>query len=148
MEKPRRYRIFRLPLLHTGAVLAAAVLLAGCQDLTGLPPGTLVGPPDTLARPLFTNRDRILIEDYYANRRRQLPPGLAKRNVLPPGLQRQLVRNGQLPPGLRGRGLPLGLETRLSILPRPYERLLVGVDVVIMDARNRTVVDILRNVTN
>src|SRR5919107_2406176 len=30
-----------------------------------------------------------------------LPPGLAKRESLPPGLQKQLQKNGKLPPGMQ-----------------------------------------------
>ncbi len=32
-----------------------------------------------------------------------LPPGLAKRNNLPPGLQKHLWKHGSLPPGLQKR---------------------------------------------
>src|SRR4029453_10507644 len=35
------------------------------------------------------------------------PPGLEKREQLPPGLQRQLIRNGSLPPGLEKKIQPL-----------------------------------------
>src|SRR5690606_37311777 len=37
---------------------------------------------------------------------KSLPPGLAKRDELPPGLAKQLARNGHLPPGLERRNLP------------------------------------------
>ena len=42
-----------------------------------------------------------------------LPPGLAKRDTLPPGLERQLQRNGKLPPGLEKRALPDELKRAL-----------------------------------
>src|SRR5215471_5571003 len=47
----------------------------------------------------FDAREREIISGYYANPGRGLPPGLAKREALPPGLEKQLVRNGTLPPG-------------------------------------------------
>ena len=39
-----------------------------------------------------------------------LPPGLAKRDHLPPGLQKHLDRRGTLPPGLAKRDLPPDLR--------------------------------------
>src|SRR5215470_14934501 len=40
------------------------------------------------------------IHGWYSENASHLPPGLAKRDRLPPGLEKQLVRNGTLPPGL------------------------------------------------
>lgn len=86
-------------------------------------------------------------EDRYDNKsRKSLPPGLAKRDRLPPGLQNQIRRNGQLPPGLEGRRLPGELELRLSPLPANYIRLQVGRDIVLMDQRTRITVDVIKNV--
>ena len=45
--------------------------------------------------------ERRLIHGYYATG--ALPPGLAKRRRLPPGLQKHLRERGQLPPGLQKR---------------------------------------------
>lgn len=93
----------------------------------------------------FTEHDRRLIEDYYANRPRykKTPPGLAKRGgELPPGL----ARRERLPPGLRGRGLPERLETRLTPLPWPYARVVIGADVAIINRDTRVVVDVLHDV--
>src|SRR5689334_8900928 len=47
---------------------------------------------------------RVVREYYTAN---SLPPGLAKRQSLPPGLQKQLVERGTLPPGLQKRLVPV-----------------------------------------
>ena len=46
--------------------------------------------------------DERLIRTWFSEPRNMqgLPPGLAKKEHLPPGLQRQLVRNGKLPLGL------------------------------------------------
>ena len=92
---------------------------------------------------VFSERDRTLIHEYY--RRRHLPPGLAKRSSLPPGLQKQVQRRGQLPPGLRGKGLPDELEVKLSRLPKGYVRLRVGVDFVLMNTRTRVIVDVIKD---
>ncbi len=92
----------------------------------------------------FSARDRTLIGDYYrqAARSKQTPPALAKREQLPPSL----ARGGRLPPGLQGRGLPSDLESRLSALPAPYVRLVVGRDVVLMKRNTRVVLDVLYGV--
>ena len=77
-----------------------------------------------VARPIFASRERDIIADYYG-RRSGLPPGLAKRQGdLPPGLEKQLQRNGTLPPGLQKklRPLPRDLERRLDRLPAGYRR--------------------------
>ncbi len=49
-----------------------------------------------------------LLDDHQSN----LPPGLARKDQLPPGLERQLVRRGTLPPGLEKRIRPCPEESR------------------------------------
>jgi hypothetical protein len=93
---------------------------------------------------VFSDSDRYAIRDYYG--RRHLPPGLAKRSSLPPGLQKQVQRRGQLPPGLRGDRLPDELEVRLSRLPEGYVRLRVGVDIVLMNTRTRVITDVMKDI--
>ncbi len=46
----------------------------------------------------FSDRDPQIIGDCLVNVRASLPPGLAKKDHLPPGLERQLQRNRTLPP--------------------------------------------------
>jgi hypothetical protein len=75
-----------------------------------------------------------------------LPPGLAKRDTLPPGLARQLQRNGKLPPGLDKRGLPADVEGRLPALVFGTERVIIGNDVVLLDKDTQIVLDIIRDV--
>src|SRR5215831_5359969 len=50
----------------------------------------------------ISKTDQRIIREWFAqpSNLKGLPPGLAKKESLPPGLQKQLVRNGQLPPGL------------------------------------------------
>lgn len=98
----------------------------------------------------FGQDDRDVIRRYYQgqsnnkHKGKKTPPGLAKRETLPPGLQKQLERNGQLPPGLQGRALPSTLERSLSPLPPAYVRLRVGADVVLMHAKTRIIADVIR----
>ena len=72
-----------------------------------------------------------------------MPPGLAKKHNLPPGLQKHIKKNGQLPPDLHKRNLPVDLEQELSPLPKGYVRVKVGGDVVLMDEKTRVVVDVI-----
>jgi hypothetical protein len=79
---------------------------------------------------------------------RGLPPGLAKREHLPPGLQRQLVRNGKLPPGLEKKvqPLPRELEVRLPKLPEGRRRIVISGNIILWDDKTSTVLDIIANV--
>lgn len=77
---------------------------------------------------------------------RGMPPGLAKRDSLPPGLQKQLERNGKLPPGLQKRALPRDLQAKLPRRRRGLERVIVDRDVVLIDTVTNTVLDIIKNV--
>ncbi len=77
---------------------------------------------------------------------KKMPPGLAKRDRLPPGLEKQLKKNGQLPPGLAKRELPADLESRLPPPPAGTERVIVDNDILLVEAATGLVVDILSDV--
>ena len=85
---------------------------------------------------------RVVREYYGAN---ALPPGLAKRQSLPPGLRKQLRERGTLPPGLQKRltPVPQPLGGRLPALPAYYTRYFAGRDLVIVDTRTNRVVSIV-----
>ncbi len=88
----------------------------------------------------------VIVRDYYSAR--GLPPGLAKRGTLPPGLQRQLVVGGHLPPGLERRLYPVP-DDLVVILPRlPYyqRRFFLGADLLIVDTRRNVIVNIVADV--
>lgn len=97
---------------------------------------------------IFTARDRILISDWFRANGSDLPPGLAKRDHLPPGLEKQLRERGTLPPGLQKRvqPLPLELERKLHRLPAGYRRAVIGGNVIIMNEETSVIYDILRGV--
>jgi hypothetical protein len=91
----------------------------------------------------FSARDRRVIRSCFAEHASDLPPGLAKRETLPPGLERQMERNGTLPPGLQKRVQPLPqvCESQLGRLPGDLERvvynrhvMLINADYFILDA--------------
>jgi hypothetical protein len=77
-----------------------------------------------------------------------LPPGLAKRETLPPGLREQLRENGQLPPGLQKRlvVVPVSLGGRLPPVPAYYRRYFAGDDLLVIDTRTNHIVAIIRDV--
>jgi hypothetical protein len=97
-------------------------------------------------RVFFSDRQQDMIRAYFrsGDRRRDLPPGLAKRNGdLPPGLERQLRRNGTLPPGLQRRvePFPSDLDRRLEPLPGRYSRVILSDRALIL--RGDQIVDIM-----
>lgn len=97
---------------------------------------------------VFGRRDRDIISGYYRNRQSNLPPGLAKRGgQLPPGLERQLKRNGTLPSGLQKHieVFPPELNRQLAALPEGYIRGLIGDSAVVVDRRTGTIVDVIQN---
>ena len=75
-----------------------------------------------------------------------LPPGLAKRDQLPPGLQRQLERNGRLPAGLAKRDLPADLMSRLPQRADTQEVTVVEGDVVLLDKATGVILDVIKDV--
>jgi hypothetical protein len=82
--------------------------------------------------------------------RGNLPPGLAKRRTLPPGLRQQLHEKGALPPGLREYYTPVPAEwnTRFPAIPVYYTRYFVDRDLIIIDTRNDTLVSLIRDLLN
>lgn len=128
-----------LPLI----LVLSAVVLGGCETPAPRHGEVVVRDRDFDLRVVFSERDRVIIRDWYDQRRRSLPPGLAKQGKLPPGHAKRLGPRDSLPPGLAYRSLPPELERRLSRLPDGYVRVIVGGDIVLINARTRVVLDIL-----
>ncbi len=103
---------------------------------------------DSEGIPIFTPRQRTLITSWFRNSRSNLPPGLAKRDRLPPGLEKQLRERGTLPPGLQKRVQPLpgDLERQLPRLPVGYRRVILAGSVILMNEKTSVIADIIRNV--
>jgi hypothetical protein len=98
----------------------------------------------------FDRGERTILRGWFSNSENQrgLPPGLAKRERLPPGLAPQLVRNGTLPPGLQEKiqPLPLRIDSQLTPLPVGLRRVVIGNDVVLLDDRTNLILDVVRSV--
>lgn len=94
---------------------------------------------------VFSNADRDEINSCFSGGRSGLPPGLAKKDRLPPGLERQLQRNGKLPPGLQKKVQPLSTncQARLPRLPGGWERVVLNDRVMVLDPA-RIITDIFR----
>ena len=97
---------------------------------------------------VITAVERALIGDYVRQAKSSgqgLPPGLAKRDRLPPGLEKQIQRNGTLPPGLAKRELPGDLRGRLPRRTGQDYRV-VGNDIVLIDTATRLILDVMKGV--
>jgi len=82
----------------------------------------------------FSTQDARVIREYYAPRYRALPPGL----------QKKLMRTGQLPPGWQKKfqPFPADIERRLVVLPAGYRRGVVDGHAVIFDDRTHVLLDV------
>jgi len=91
----------------------------------------------------YKDHDRE-VRGWYDEHQSNLPPGLAKKDRLPPGLEKQLVRRGTLPPGLQKRlqPCPEDLERRLPPPPPDCAHVLIGGHIVLLNRQTNVVVDI------
>ena len=94
-------------------------------------------------RGYYSDHDRDMMRHWHEDRG-DLPPGLAKRDQLPPGLERQLRVRGTLPPGLRKRmhPCPEELEAQLPPPPPECEHTIIGGHVVLVNVHTYMVLDI------
>jgi hypothetical protein len=99
---------------------------------------------DDRSEHFYRDHDRDEMRDWYHAHYQHLPPGLAKRDELPPGLERQLIARGTLPPGLQKKIEPCPPEL-VRVLPPPppdCEHVVIGGHVVLLNRRNFMVVDV------
>jgi len=139
-------------LLACGGALQASGQGKGAEKKSAVAENRTVGekvrealPP---SEPVFTEQERALIRGWFRHHRAGLPPGLAKRDELPPGLAKQLGERGKLPPGLDKKlhPLPWDLERQLRRLPTGYRRVVIGGNIILMNERTAVIYDILREV--
>jgi hypothetical protein len=91
----------------------------------------------------YSDHDRD-IHDWYRAHSSHLPPGLAKRDRLPPGLERQLVVRGTLPPGLQKKMQPCPRELEVMLPPAPpnYAHVVIGGNLVLVNRVNFQIADV------
>lgn len=91
-----------------------------------------------------------LIRDWFSNPQntKGLPPGLAKREELPPGLKRHLERNGTLPPGLQKKiqPIPRSLKSQLPKTPEGTDIVFVAGNVLVIEVRTSKIIDIVADI--
>lgn len=62
---------------------------------------------------------------------------------LPPGIAMNLARGKPLPPGIAKKQLPNGLVSQLPPAPTGYKRMIVGADVLLVEAATNVIVDVI-----
>jgi hypothetical protein len=84
------------------------------------------------------------IRGWYSEKGSHLPPGLAKKDRLPPGLEKQLIRNGTLPPGLQKRFYPAPVELERQLPPPPpgCQHVLISGHIVLLNRKTNLIVDV------
>ena len=103
---------------------------------------------DRLLGTVISAVERALIGDYIKKakvKHKGLPPGLAKRQHLPPGLQKHIARTRRLPPGLEKRRLPGDLRSLLPIRSGQDYRV-VGNDIVLIEIATELILDVMQGV--
>lgn len=129
-----------------GLILAASIALSGVAraDKHGKHDRD---DDDDQGRHYYSDHDRDYMRGWYYDHDHEnhLPPGLAKRDQLPPGLERQLRVRGTLPPGLRKKMMPCPEEIEHRLPPPPVgcEHVVLGGHVVLVNRSSYVVLDIL-----
>jgi hypothetical protein len=139
--------MIRIRFIALGVLLSA--MITACAAKPHVESGSIVMENENIkGAMIFSARDREKIIHYFIDgkKNKTLPPGLAKKQELPPGLQKQIKKYGELPPGLEGRRLPDSLERTLNRLPEGYVRIKIEGDVVLMNEKTRVVFDVVWNV--
>ncbi len=92
----------------------------------------------------FAEHDRDEIRTWYEANTQHLPPGLAKKDRLPPGIESQMVVNGKFPRGLEAKVyvVPVDLDRRLPPPPPDSERVVVSGHIVLRNRNTHIILDI------
>ena len=99
-------------------------------------------------KPVFSAKDRELIEAYYNHLLGTLAPGSLDRTPFPLGVEKALVAGSHVPMQLEKdlQLLPAKLESQLSQITGDYARYTLGRHVVLVRKSDLTIADILKNV--
>lgn len=93
----------------------------------------------------YKDPDRDEARRWYHEHESNLPPGLAKKDRLPLGLEKQLARNGTLPPGLQKRIQPCPEELVRRLPPPPPDcaHVLIAGHIVLLNRRTNVILDVV-----
>jgi len=75
---------------------------------------------------------------------KDIPPGIAKKGSLPPGIYKQLVRNGQIPPDVHYQPLPPDLIVQLPPIAPAYRYVIADDRVMLIQAATNVIMDVLQ----
>ncbi len=146
LDRPCRWMLAGiLTVGFTAPLSAAAALPAMAEQKTA---GEKIRDVLPEAQRVFSKEEITVVRNYFRENRSGLPPGLAKREKLPPGLERQLRQRGKLPPGLQKKlqPMPPELEKRMRVLPTGYRRVVIAGNVIMMNEKTAVIYDVIRNV--
>jgi hypothetical protein len=124
-------RAWKVALLITAGLILLASILAAQES-----------------KPVFTPKDRELIEAYYNHLRGILAPGSLDRSPFAPGIEQALLPGSHVPMQLAKdlQLLPGSVESQLSAITGDYGRYKLGRHVVLMRKADLAIADILKNV--
>ena len=88
---------------------------------------------------IFSTQERAQIREFYVSH------GAPSVRALPPGIRKNLARGKPLPPGIAKKTLPAQLESALP-LRDGYQRVQVGVDVLLVEIATGIIHDVLMDV--
>lgn len=120
------------------SLFAGLFLLQACALDAATSGRVVVRDRSATADARIDSRDRALIEEHYRNTAQSKRAPAEAKGERAPGL----AKGERLPP-VQGKPLPPDLETRLSPVPRPYVRLVVGGDIVLVNKETRVIADIM-----
>ena len=98
--------------------------------------------------PVFSPKDRQIIEGYYNHLVGTLAPGSINRSPFPLGVERALTPNSHVPMQLEKdlQPLPPKLESQLTQITGNYARYTLGRHVVLVRKSDLAIGDIIKNV--
>lgn len=135
------------PISKVALAALVAAMVSGSGTALGQGRGGR-GTPRNRADGTVSTIERI-VRDWFGDSHNLagLPPGLAKRESLPPGLARQLRERGHLPPGLERHthDLPPDLVLRLPV-ENNRRWIMIGGNVILLDETTSLIIDIFENV--
>lgn len=121
-------------------MLFALLILAGsaeAQGRSGRARATVSGDVGGVAVDVtFSVGERETIREYYTTH------SVSSAEGLPPGIRKNLARGKPLPPGIAKKVAPQALVSRISV-PRGYEVVEVGWDVLLVEAATGVIHDVL-----
>jgi hypothetical protein len=94
----------------------------------------------------FSDEDADKLRGYYRSNpeaRKQLPPGLAKKDKLPPGWQKKLQVGQRVPDDVWAHRVPVPREIRIADTPAGAVNVRINDRIVRVAERTREVLDIL-----